>query len=416
MTAQAALDAVTGLAWLVVAYKLPALRRRPDDPARRYNWLTLLLIALALTVLLPAVYLTIDRLSGVSNLARLLGDGCGLGASWAAQGLLFHLNYPAGEATTRTRTIGLVLGVALLLMAGCFALASLPEEALDFTGRYQHTPFIFEYRLVFLASLGLGMGNAARLFWRYAGLAARPTLRLGLRLSAVAAGLGLVYVANEALRSGAARFGVTNPVPSPGVASQSLLAAFISAGLVGATVSAWGPRLGLDAFGPWLRAYRSLNRLYPLWFDLYQVNPDIALDPPTSRFDDLLTWRRVGFRLYRRVVEIRDGWLLLRPYMDAGATEYARQLAALAALPDAEARAVVDAVALSIAMQAQTEGKTSPHENAVVEPSERADLQGEIDALERVAHCYRRSPIVRSAVAHLHAEQSSHRPAFQGKP
>ena len=58
-----------------------------------------------------------------------------------------------------------VLLFVLLVMAACFVLAWLPDEALDFTGRYAHTPFSFEYRLVFLAFLGLGLVNAARLFW-----------------------------------------------------------------------------------------------------------------------------------------------------------------------------------------------------------------------------------------------------------
>ena len=62
------------LLWSAVAYKLPALRRNPRDPALRAYWLTLVSFALALTVLLAPVYVAIDTLSGVPNLARLLAN------------------------------------------------------------------------------------------------------------------------------------------------------------------------------------------------------------------------------------------------------------------------------------------------------------------------------------------------------
>src|SRR5487761_632293 len=144
------MDAIAALAWIVVAYKATVLRRRFADPASSYHCLTVLCLALALTVLLPQAYLAIDRWTRVPNLARLLGDGAGLVASWSAQALLFHLTFPLETATRRTHILGLVLGFVLLVMAVCFALAWLPDEALDFTGRYAHTPYIFEYRLVFL--------------------------------------------------------------------------------------------------------------------------------------------------------------------------------------------------------------------------------------------------------------------------
>lgn len=411
MTAQAALDVVTALSWVVVVYKLPALRRNPGDVARRYYWLTLLLIALSLTVLLPNTYLMIDKLSGVPNLARLLGDALALTTSWAAQALLFHLIYPHSEATHRARTIGLILGMALLLMAVCFALAPLPDEALDFTGRYQHTPLVFEYRLVFLASLGMGMGNAARLFWRYGGLAGKPTLRFGLRLCSAAAALGLVYVANEVVRSATARLQILDPMPNPGLVSQVLLATFIAVGLVGATVSAWGPRLGLDRGARWLGHYRSLQRLYPLWLPLYQIKPDIALDPPPSRLADRLSWRRVSFRLYRRVVEIRDGWLLLRPAMDLRVLDYAQRLAKRAALSDPQARAVIDAAVLAVALHRPPKDEAPADDIVMWVQSEGANIPSEIAALERVADCYRHSPIVRAVVARFDAEQARHSPA-----
>lgn len=83
------------VAWAAVAYKLPALRHSPQDHALRAYWLTLLSLALTLTVLLPPVYLAIGSLTGIPNLARLLGNGLGLTACWSVQGFLFLVNYPS---------------------------------------------------------------------------------------------------------------------------------------------------------------------------------------------------------------------------------------------------------------------------------------------------------------------------------
>jgi len=406
MIALTPMDAIAALAWVVVAYKAGTLRRRFADPAGRYHWLTLLCLALALTVLLPQTYLTIDRWSRVPNLARLLGDGSGLVASWSAQALLFHLTFPLGAATRRTRILGLVLLLVLLLMAVCFSLAWLPDEALDFTGRYARTPFIFEYRVVFLAFLGLGMVNAARLFWRYATLARRAVLRLSLRLAAASSALGLAYVMNEGLRVASVRFGHADPLPHPAAVSAILLVTFIVVGLASTTVAVWGTRLRLEACSTWLGQYRSLQRLYPLWQTLYRFDAAIALDPPASRLSDLLNWRRVDFRLYRRVVEIRDGVLLLRPHMDPGAAAYARELAGTAGLPETEIQAVLEAAELAVAMRAPCARGTAVVDALPGIPSfASADLPSEIASLERLARCFRHSPIVRQVVAAFALEQ-----------
>ena len=88
----------TLLTWVATAYKLPALRRRLRDPTVRAYWLCLLMLAVAQTVLLPPVYVTIDRLTSVPNLARLLGNGAGVLGCWILLVYLSHLSYPGPEA------------------------------------------------------------------------------------------------------------------------------------------------------------------------------------------------------------------------------------------------------------------------------------------------------------------------------
>jgi hypothetical protein len=64
--------------------------------------------------------------------------------------------------------------------------------------------------------------------------------------------------------------------------------------------------------GP-IRAYLALQRLRPLWRDFAEPYDDIALDRPRRR-DDLLGWRDLSLRLYRRVIEICDGYRAVRRY------------------------------------------------------------------------------------------------------
>lgn len=401
MTTQLLVDGATALTWAVVAYKLPSFLRRPHHPVKRFYWLSLFLEALALTVLLPPLYRGLDWLLGVPNAARLVGDGLGVVASWTIQALLLHVNYPAERAHPLARRVGWGIAVAVVVMACCFALAPAQPEDPAFSGHYEHTPFMAEYRLVFLACLAVAMTNVARLSWRYATIADRAALRVGLRVVAVAGVIGLGYTANEALRVAAGRVGFTDPVPQPTAVSQMLIAGFMSLGLVGTTMPAWGPCLGIPVLVDWLRRYRAVRCLYPLWRDLRRAYPAIALYPTPSPFVDLVTWRDLRFRLYRRVVEIRDGWLRLRPYRDPRVTEVARALCAAAALSEAETRAVLDAADLATALRAKVQGRLMHHGTPRLEIAGSLDVERETAALERVARCYRRSPIVRRIVARL---------------
>jgi hypothetical protein len=58
---------------------------------------------------------------------------------------------------------------------------------------------------------------------------------------------------------------------------------------------------------------------------LREINPEIALDPAPSGFRDTLRIRDLDFRLYRRIIEIRDGRLALRPFLDADVARRARE-------------------------------------------------------------------------------------------
>ncbi|WP_329454404.1 MAB_1171c family putative transporter [Streptomyces sp. NBC_01497] len=136
-------------------------------------------------------------------------------------------------------------------------------------------------------------------------------LRTGLRLMALAVLMGMVWTlwtlddVVDNLTLGLQETGEDQPSAMLG----SLTAVLAT---TGATATLWGGRIGAPV--RWLRAYRRYRALEPLWRALHAQLPQIALDP--SAADRGPGPRHAEFALYRRVIEIRDGLLALRPYFD----------------------------------------------------------------------------------------------------
>jgi hypothetical protein len=395
----------TLLMWAAAVYKFP--RRTPPEPGARFLWLTLLGLALALTVLLPPVYLALDRFSSLPNLARFLGNGLVLVAGWTAQAYLFHLNYAEQRAAPAIRCNGYLLLATLLASAILFSLAQVEEEALDFQNRFASAPFVMEYRLVYLAYLGLTLRYVVPLSWRYATMSPRPALSLGLRLVAAGGAVGCGYIIHEALLVLTRRLGVPYPVPDPALLTEVLIAVSATLLVTGATLPSWGPHVGIPAFYRWAEQYLACRRLYPLWRALCATNPGIALEPPPPAWRDMIVVRDLGFRLYRRVVEIHDARLELRPYTDQRVVEYAGALCQKRGLEDEEMAIVVYAASLAYAVRARTTGRAAQRPAMAPTGPARIDLAAEVAFLARVAWCYQHSPLVHTVLARAESETTA---------
>jgi hypothetical protein len=134
-------------------------------------------------------------------------------------------------------------------------------------------------------------------------------------------------------------------------------------------------------------------RLRPLWAMLLDGAPDVRLPPqPGTRL-------AARYRLHRRVVEIRDAQLALRPFRDGLAAAEAADAARLAGLPQNERDAVIEAAMIVSALGARRNGAvpaSSPDAgHSLPEPGN--DLESEANRLLRVSRAVRRSPIVRRA-------------------
>jgi len=390
--------APTVLSWAAVAYRTGAAWRSQPAPGQRALWLTLLCVALALTVLLAPLYLAFDRVLGVPNLARLVGHGFVVGAAWSVQVFLNALTYPAPVARTRNRQAALLFVVALSGLGFLFAHAPVAQESLDFTGTYAQAPYVLEYRLLFSAYLGWALGVVAVLCWRYASLSrGRAMLSSGLRLVSVGALVGIAYIVNQALWAITGRLGVADPLVNPQLLNEVLIAVAITCMVSGATLPAWGPRLGLPGLPRWWSQYRALRQLFPLWRGISMTFPEIALlPPPRSGLHDALAVGQVGRRLRRRVVEIRDGRLALRPYLPAGSADDARHACGRANLSSEDAAPVIEAACLAAALRARIENQTVRTPGAMPPIPTSTNVESESAFLVRVAWAYQRSPIVRA--------------------
>ncbi|MHC5904247.1 MAB_1171c family putative transporter [Streptomyces sp. S6] len=156
----------------------------------------------------------------------------------------------------------------------------------------------------------------------------------------------------------------------------------------GATATLWAAPVR------WWRARRAYRDLGPLWSALYAELPEIALTPHHRQ-----PLRQAEFALYRRVIEIRDGSLALRPYHRPEALALAAE--AVSARADrADREAVFEAAVLAAALETKRSGQPPipvpgyPAPTACLET-----VEDEAAWLARVSRAFTGSPVVREVRA-----------------
>jgi hypothetical protein len=352
----------------VLAWALFLSRRPGEDRARRCVRWVLLGLAVSLTALSPGVYELIGRGSGIDHLARLIGHGGMLFAAWAAQEFLAHMNGLGRGARWH------VWWIAGSFAVMCVLFALVPS--LD-----ARQPGILEYCAVYLAGQAPAFGNVIRLGLRYARAADAPALRIGMRLVAAGTAIALLYLVNKVVKAAATRFDFAYPLGDAFVVGKSLPAAADVLVLVGAT---------LPAIAGWLHRYRHFQHLGPLWRALYRAEPAIALDPPAG--PDVLAVGGLRLRLYRRVIEIRDGLLALHPYREDDIAATAREHARRAGLTGQQLEAAVEAAVVAAALRSRASRDLPPDAAtpATAPVSGGVDLASDTVFLSRVARAYRK--------------------------
>ncbi len=386
---------VTALCWLAVAYKLRDLCRNPRSGALRSLCLTLVALAASLTAQLTAA--AIDRYSAIPNLGRVLSNSTALIAACGAQVFLVHITHDPAAARPVARRRYRTLAICLVLIAVLFAATPPDPNSSAASARHFQTIYSSPYIWIYLGYLATTLAGITRLSWHYAALSPSLSLRLGLRTTAVAGGLGLIYALLRGLFLTAHLLGTSLPAWEAATAGPLYLLT-ASLMLLGGTLPAWGSALG--AGRDLVRGHRSLRRLQPLWHALRAAFPDITLLPPSNRFADMLDPRDVNLRLYRRIVEIRDGQLALRPYVTPELAQTAQRHARDARLTGPLRDAAIEAATIAAGLAAKADGEAGTAvagpvpEPGMPVPGTPTDRAAETAWLEAVAYAYTHSPVV----------------------
>ncbi len=285
--------AVLLLLWGMVLLRLPTLGR---DAQQRALWATLFALALDKTAAITETP-ALSHLLGVVTAYFLLRFIS-----------LITDHYPAHPRASRHQLLlaASVLVVLILLLGG----------AKEPTGT---APALVAYWIVLNGYLGSILGIATVMFWRTGRSAPAGPLRYGLRAIATGAFLIALFAVLKTAMIVLHSLGIPVPVQSVEPVTAGLRAFGTLVAVVGAVVPAGGKVRSA------VRAHRSLWALRPLWLVMRRTFPEVILFPRRRALLELAGVDEVQLRLYRRVIEIRDGMLALRDHLPAGTLAEARE-------------------------------------------------------------------------------------------
>ncbi|MER7416555.1 MAB_1171c family putative transporter [Micromonospora peucetia] len=319
------------LAIVVAAYKLIPVGGRRRTDGTRYLSAFFLCIGLGLAVMAPPVLVAISRVELVPNLGRLLGNALEMLAAYFLGALGQSIARPAHTRRWLRRYVLLLAG-AVTLMAVLLVNAD-TTFTLNFVNVYSRDPVVVGYLAVFFGYIAACLVTFIASVGGYVRHAAAGVLRTGLSLVVAGTALGIVWAAWSGVRPVVTL--VTGwPLATSLPIGLTLGSVCMLLWLIGATLTAWGDRITAPL--RWLRALRQLRRIEPLWQALRAAMPHIALDTSGG-------WPlpRAEFALYRRVIEVRDAQLTLRPYAHPDVSRW---------LGPAADPAVVEAAVIAVAL------------------------------------------------------------------
>lgn len=372
--------------------------RGRGGPRPAGNWAMcglLLAFAVAFASYTPDIQEAVE--SVVPHLARLLSNAATLAAATAVLIFLFQLNLEPEEARRRARQrllalLATVTGMSVLFFA---------EQA------HHRSPQLYAlYVLLYITYLGFTASGFLRQTWLQAAHSRRTSQKIGLRMTAVGCLLALVYASYKILVLLSLGLGLglihgEAPCSTPitpvrcalSVTTPALAVTLITIGL---TLPAVLWPISQQLRRRW--ESRSYDALEPLWRELTGAAPNVVLGSEELEGEP----NDVDLLLHRRVIEISDGILTLRPYQSLRIHEAAQRALDERQMKHGEERdAIVEAAVLHGAVQAKRAGKEPDSHEAPLAPgtaSREGNLRAETQWLLRVAHAYAHSDIVRVAV------------------
>ncbi|MDT3395921.1 MAB_1171c family putative transporter [Streptomyces sp. B1866] len=382
---------------LALGYKLDDLRHDRRNASLWAVCGTLVLACVTYLLMTPPLCAAVGRRAGVAELGVFLMHVSSALTLLASYTLPLSWLYEAGEARRRAARATAWCALAVVAMAVLFLRAPRHgQHPVDFAVRYASFDQAGAHLAVWLVTCGAYLYPTfvrVRTALRSAG---RPWLRESLRLRALGSLLMAGYVLT-ASAGVAGRWCGTSRLDALAVLCSPVL------GCLGATAFAACYLIQVPPRrcpAGWLRQYRAVRRLYPLWYALCEVVPEIVLGSPPRSPRPPLWVGPVRTRLYRTVIEIRDGQRALRPYMRPADVDLARRLADGAGLGDAERRAATEASLVALAIRRKRAGAAvcdAAPEPPMWQPGDL--LVAELAWLGQVTDAFVGSPQVRRALA-----------------
>ncbi|EOD70030.1 MAB_1171c family putative transporter [Amycolatopsis vancoresmycina] len=369
--------AALGVLWLVVMTGLPRLLGSVPQRAVTAFFGFLFLSA---PTSLPGVRRTVDSVTGVPDLAILLGH---LGTLLAFIAILELAAGVEGGRRVLLRRGQLAFTLVLTGLVTLFVFIPRRLDQPDFGLWQVRHPLVVTYQLLFQTCLGLGLSLAVAFLvpnWRKS---RRGPLRTALLLLWLSAAVGLLYVASRLWYVVGHGFGFLHQVARPVYGTVTFLLLWTTVALAG---SAALVRVGY-AVTRHVRHRIAYHRLGGLWRTLTEAVPGTVLDPRSGPFP-ARAFRR---RLYRRIIEIRDAQMELTSYVPP-----AEHQAAEAALRGREA-AALDACVLHLGLRFKD--RATPHPQETRPPARTTDgsLDGELADLLRLRTSMDDPEVIRAA-------------------
>lgn len=367
--------AVLILVSVVVLLRIPAVRSAQQRPL----WLMLVIQDVGIIAGQPPVSAAINKVAGVPQLADLIKGLCAVALATALLHLATHVHSAECDGPLPWRRLRYTLvAVTVAGQVTCFCLAI----ALDAQLRpgFLPTPGDFSvvtgYWLFYLPYMITARLWSTILFWRTLPRVRTFLPRAGVFLLGLATSVSLIYLISRVF----SLFSTSTALIELGFYASAT--AFALLGL-GGSLAALEPlrRAAVD----WYRC----QRLYLLWHELCMAVPTIALQPARTRVIDSLTFRSTKLRLHRRLVEIRDGLLILREWVTPGDLEQVHAAIAETGLSGDDAEAMTAALWIRRALDKQQTGQPPSPITVDVVRRGGSDVDSELRWLLSLAHAYR---------------------------
>lgn len=317
----------------------------------------------------------------VPQVARLLSNCASLAAATAVLSVSFQLNLEPAEAQRRIRLRLILLAGSVFSMTILFAYEQMAH----------HSPRVHAlYLLLYISYLGFAVVDFLLQAVRQSKSTRRSSVRTGLRMAAAGCGFALVYTAYKLTRlidMGLGRHLIpdrpecSSLVTPPCVFSVTSPALAVLLICLGLTLPAVVYPIGQARRRRW--ETQSFEALDSLWQDLSAAMPKIVLSSVGIAED---ASNNSDFLLQRRVIEISDGILALRPYRSRRVQERAQEAF------DAGTEKGAAAVEAAVVKAALASSKAGRFADEAAPPSaetaSRKDLRADTEWLLLVANAY----------------------------